>query len=575
MHLIYGMLLGTLVDGILLKICLGCAWTGLLCFRKHPHRFLFPLLFLLMTQIHQYSFPLGVVVAVDDTGLWLNRFNTKQRLLMNYTGEVGDLLWLLGNDVHSGNYIKVVKLPLIDSIYQTIHQYPYLESYFFERRESYLALISFQIRSLSELLIILKKRFQISISTHVINAGVTFWYQYLFGMNASNLNFLLRQVFSPHVTIIIVIFLLPKPLQNPSFLIIYGPLLISNLTSLCQHAPRWFIRFVLVFYSCKRLDLLSIVMVRVLKPIMGFIFLILYGCILLGLPLHYCDWFFAVMNTVNTWIEKRFTVYGAPPLICLLFLFKVKSNTSALMRILCIALMTLYNPCYTITFIDVDQGDCILIRTPFSLYTTLIDTGRPRAYPEVRRVLSAYGIQTIDQLIITHGDQDHNGSQNRVIKDYKVVNIIEEKGAQLKLLHELLYDKVYRTKNDNSLILGLKVKQYAFLFMGDASKEQERELLRFYHFDDPIFLIKLGHHGSRTATDSRFIQDLKPQFGLISSDPSQYGHPHKEVIDILKTNDVEVLETSKMGTIDFVFTPFFDYFVSNRGHFGIIGMVIR
>lgn len=257
------------------------------------------------------------------------------------------------------------------------------------------------------------------------------------------------------------------------------------------------------------------------------------------------------------------------------FLFRANSHVKSVVRLVLIAFITVYNPCYTVTFINVGQGDSILIRTPFSFHTTLIDTGRPSAYFEVRRVLSNYGIRNIDQLIITHADQDHDGSRNRILEDYKVGTVIDKKGSPLKVVYEFLEDKAYASKNDNSIILGLKIKHYVFLFMGDASKAQERDLTRLYQFEDPIFLIKLGHHGSKTSTDPRFIHDLKPKFGLVSSDPSKYGHPHREVIDTLEKYEVEVLETSKLGTIDFVFTPFFDYFVSNRGHFGIIGMVIR
>ncbi|WP_323610742.1 competence protein ComEC [Erysipelothrix enhydrae] len=575
MCLVYGMLLGTLVDDLNLKIVVCFVWTGFLFYRKHGFRYLFPFIFLVMVMLHQCIVPLGVVVSMGEDELWLNVFNRKIRIPVSYEGNIGDVLWLSNDPMQSGHFNKLGTLPLMGTIYNAMSVYPNIQSYFFSRKESYLSLISFQIRSLSEFIIIITKRFRIPIKTKTLRIYVTLWYQFLFGINASNTSFLLRQVCSQRITMILLILLFPQPLKNPSFLIVYGPLLLRNLSRLFQNIPDWFLRSVLFFYSCKRLDVMSMILAKILKPLLGFILFTMYVFILIGLPLDLHDCFYSLWITVNVLIEERFTVYGLPPLVCLLFLFRSNSQFKFAVRLVLIAFVTVYNPSYTVTFIDVGQGDSILIRTPFSFHTTLIDTGRPSTYSEVRRVLSDYGIRTIDQFIITHADQDHDGSRNRILEDYKVGSVIDKKGSSLKVLHEFLEDRCYATKNDNSLILGLKIKHYVFLFMGDASKAQERDLTRLYQFEEPIFLIKLGHHGSRTSTDPRFIQDLKPRFGLVSSDPSKYGHPHSEVINTLDTYGVEILETSKLGTIDFVFTPFFDYFVSNRGHFGIIGMVIR
>ncbi|AGN23711.1 MBL fold metallo-hydrolase [Erysipelothrix rhusiopathiae] len=575
MYLVYGMLLGTLVEAFYLKVLVCFAWTGFLFYRKHCFRYLFPFLFLIMIMLHQCIIPIGVVVSMDEGILCLNALNRKYRIPVKYKGSIGDVLWVSDEQLQSGHFTKFGTLPLMGTIYHAMSINPSIQSYFFSRNESYLSLISFQIRSLSEFVVIIKKRFGIPMKTKTIRVCVTLWYQYLFGVNASNLSILLRQVCSQRITMILLILLFPQPLKNPSFVIVYGPLLLRNLSRIFQNIPEWFLRSVLVFYSCKRLDVISMVLTKIVKPILGFVLFTMYVLILIGSPLGLYDWFFLIWMNVNAILQDRFTVYGLPPLVCLLFLFRANSHVKSVVRLVLIAFITVYNPCYTVTFINVGQGDSILIRTPFSFHTTLIDTGRPSAYFEVRRVLSNYGIRNIDQLIITHADQDHDGLRNRILEDYKVGTVIDKKGTPLKVVYEFLEDKAYASKNDNSIILGLKIKHYVFLFMGDASKAQERDLTRLYQFEDPIFLIKLGHHGSKTSTDPRFIHDLKPKFGLVSSDPSKYGHPHREVIDTLEKYEVEVLETSKLGTIDFVFTPFFDYFVSNRGHFGIIGMVIR
>ena len=87
--------------------------------------------------------------------------------------------------------------------------------------------------------------------------------------------------------------------------------------------------------------------------------------------------------------------------------------------------------------------------------------------------------------------------------------------------------------------------------MGDSSIETEYKLLKQNCDIDNIYVLKVGHHGSKTATSNEFIQKVNTQNAVISALKKYYGHPHQNTIDILKQNKVWVYLTEKQGAIKF------------------------
>ena len=228
----------------------------------------------------------------------------------------------------------------------------------------------------------------------------------------------------------------------------------------------------------------------------------------------------------------------------------------------------IYPPSYRITFIDVGQGDATLIQYPFNAHTILIDTGKSTANYQLEKSLKKNGVNYIDTLIITHDDEDHYGN----LESLRVITrqVIEHKNQKVLGLSEFLKHKHYTLDdNANSLVYYLKVKNTSFLFLGDAGKEQELDILQ-EHQNLKIDVLKLGHHGSKTSTDEFFIKTIQARYGIASSNPKVYGHPHKEVKKILYNNRVKLLETSVEGDIQFVFTFIFDFIRTEGGGFGIM-----
>ena len=87
--------------------------------------------------------------------------------------------------------------------------------------------------------------------------------------------------------------------------------------------------------------------------------------------------------------------------------------------------------------------------------------------------------------------------------------------------------------------------------MGDGSIETENKLLKQDCDIDSIYVLKVGHHGSKTSTSNKFIQKTNPQNAVISTLKKYYGHPHQNTIDTLKQNNVWIYLTEKQGAIKF------------------------
>ena len=85
--------------------------------------------------------------------------------------------------------------------------------------------------------------------------------------------------------------------------------------------------------------------------------------------------------------------------------------------------------------------------------------------------------------------------------------------------------------------------------MGDVSSTTEREILNKYNLPD-IDVLKVGHHGSKTSSSVKFINDINPKYSIISvGKNNRYGHPNKEVLENL--NNSKIYRTDINGSIMF------------------------
>ena len=225
----------------------------------------------------------------------------------------------------------------------------------------------------------------------------------------------------------------------------------------------------------------------------------------------------------------------------------------------------------TVTFIDVGQGDAILIKAPFNRESILIDTGPKVSYYLLKRSLNRLGVYQIDHLIITHSDEDHIGNLLNLVQDYEVLDIVyEDKDIATSLSKMIsLNHQGFDNSNDNSLVYYLNyLGRMEFLFTGDISSKIEAQIIKEYPLNN-LDVLKLSHHGSKTGSCQKFLYYLNPYFAIASTN-GRYGHPHPEVIENLKRQKIRMLSTSECGDISFIFTNLLRFIACSNGEFVII-----
>ena len=107
--------------------------------------------------------------------------------------------------------------------------------------------------------------------------------------------------------------------------------------------------------------------------------------------------------------------------------------------------------------------------------------------------------------------------------------------------------------NDGSIVARLSYGKTSIMLMGDATAETEKIILSQY--PKPALtstILKVGHHGSRTSTDSSWLAAVSPRTVVISAGKdNSYGHPHPETLGRIRLQGAAILSTIDEGTITF------------------------
>ncbi|MBF2489897.1 DNA internalization-related competence protein ComEC/Rec2 [Listeria marthii] len=254
-----------------------------------------------------------------------------------------------------------------------------------------------------------------------------------------------------------------------------------------------------------------------------------------------------------------------------------------------------------VSFVDVGQGDSILIQLPYNKGNYLIDTGgqlpfekedwakkrKPFTIGEstLTPVLKSKGISSLDKVIITHSDADHMEGLDDLAKNISIKELIFAQGAENKaIMKEALaampqvkqtiilaganwqvgenrFECLYPTQagvggNDDSIVLKAILDNKVWLFTGDLEANGEQKLL-----DQPVKadILKVGHHGSKTSTSKEFMQQVQPTFATISCGvKNRFGHPHAETLKTLEAAETTILRTDLQGEIIYTFGKGFE-----------------
>lgn len=106
--------------------------------------------------------------------------------------------------------------------------------------------------------------------------------------------------------------------------------------------------------------------------------------------------------------------------------------------------------------------------------------------------------------------------------------------------------------NDYSVVFLLRYGTFDAFFPGDADSHVEGEFSDDKLADDTVELLKVPHHGAKTAMTEKFVQWLHPQLSIISVGKNSYGHPNQETLNLLALIGSRVMRTDKDGDIEIV-----------------------
>ena len=157
----------------------------------------------------------------------------------------------------------------------------------------------------------------------------------------------------------------------------------------------------------------------------------------------------------------------------------------------------------------------------------------------------------VDKVIFNLGE--YNYLELEFIKKLKKKNILYYKNIEkLNIGNNMLYflgDNLYDNENDNSNVIYLNFSNIKIIFMGDAGTEVEEDILDKYDLKD-IDILKVGHHGSKTSSSPKFIDEIEPKYSIISvGKNNRYGHPNDSVLDNLEYS--KIYRTDYDGSIMF------------------------
>ncbi|HWQ58432.1 MAG TPA: ComEC/Rec2 family competence protein [Clostridia bacterium] len=240
-------------------------------------------------------------------------------------------------------------------------------------------------------------------------------------------------------------------------------------------------------------------------------------------------------------------------------------------------------------FLDVGQGDCIFLRSPGGK-TMLVDAGESQYFDVIDAFLKSRNVTKLDAVVETHPHSDHMGAMVEVIEHYeigvfyaspatnntvafeKMLDALEKKNVEtvalyadetptldwdedvtVRVLSPFTGESLEKNLNDASIVLNIAYKNTSVLLTGDAETSAEEVMLeRFPAEYFKATVLKLGHHGSSSSTGADFFAAVSPEAVAISlGKDNDYGHPHKEILEMLKQWGGPVYRTDLNGTIHF------------------------
>lgn len=244
------------------------------------------------------------------------------------------------------------------------------------------------------------------------------------------------------------------------------------------------------------------------------------------------------------------------------------------------------------TFCDVGQGDAIFVRTPGGK-NILIDAGPDTSVLSCLSDHLPFWERNIDLMILSHPHDDHFAGMHYLIERYNIKSFATENlhnptigfeglkekisGKKIPTRHVLSGDRFqledgvvievlgptrdYLNKTSPggtigeraefaSVILKVSYGSFSAILPGDSQKEGLMQVSQSAFHNSTI--LQVPHHGSRSGLDKNTIRFISPNEAIISVGKNNYGHPSKEILELLKNEHINVLRTDERGDIEIV-----------------------
>lgn len=366
-------------------------------------------------------------------------------------------------------------------------------------------------------------------------------------------------------TILFFSILYPTQVLSISFVL---PILLQLVSYFCTE-HKWIVQKIvlvsILFIYFKKVNVVSLLLFNLLRKFYGCVFL--FGiCIsdfkpftIPSLTIHYAPQYLFILVFIIVYIQ------------CLKH-FKWKY-----LIIFIIPFLEVFcNPFFQVYTLNIGQGDCSIIVEPFYKSVVMIDCGQSLYRDNVERIIMPFlenkNIHTIDTLILTHDDFDHSGGYESLKDRIEIKQVIRDSKEKVNVeypFYLLLDQREAKDENDSSIISYFTYDHLKYLFMGDASKQIEKQLLDTYDLKADV--IKVGHHGSNTSSDAAFLDSLDCKIALISAGyKNKYNHPSVETLKTLDKLNINTFCTNNSGSIAIYSWHHFSFIVTNDGLFGII-----
>ena len=247
---------------------------------------------------------------------------------------------------------------------------------------------------------------------------------------------------------------------------------------------------------------------------------------------------------------------------------------------------------FCVTFLDVGQGDCIVMRGENG-NCYMVDGGSTSKSKvgeyQILPFLESEGIGELEAVFLTHPDEDHISGvmelmeqsgygvkidsiilpdASQAIKEeellelrqqtakYKIPvyyigrgDVLEDRNLRFTCLgpkKEFMTDEV----NEISIVLYVEYGEFRMLLTGDVTGTPEKELLSELEGKEPLTVLKVAHHGSKYSTPQDLLEMTDPVYAVISAgEGNRYGHPHEELLERLERQGCHIYQTTEGGTI--------------------------